>query len=170
MGEFLIGHPPCQRERACELDLGGGGRPEQQVGGGGLADEQRVNPAPRFVEQPLFEQSVGQLAEPVLDDVLAGLLLQAADRGDRVATDYWVLFHFGSRSVLDTTDLVMLLIWSLVGSPDRAIYAAAKTGLVGAPAHQHGVAGEEPVGLHLEAGDRMTHSFGPTTWAQRRTR
>jgi hypothetical protein len=30
--------------------------------------------------------------------------------------------------VLDTTDLVMLLIRSLVGSPDRAIHAAAKTG------------------------------------------
>src|SRR6266700_2924188 len=81
-----------------------------------------------------------------------------------------VLFHSGSRSVLDTTDLVMLLIRSLAGSPDRAIHAAAKTGQVGAPAPQHGVAGEEQVGLHLEAGDRMTHSFGSTTWAQRRTR
>jgi hypothetical protein len=26
----------------------------QQAGGGGLADEQRVNPEPRFVEEPLF--------------------------------------------------------------------------------------------------------------------
>lgn len=131
---FLLGHPPGLRERAGELDLGGGGRPEQQAGGGGLADEQRVAPEPQFVEQPLFEQSVGQLAEPVLGDVLAGLLLQAADRGDRVAADYCgvvplvVLFHSGSRSVLDTTDLVMLLIRSLTGSPDRAIHAAAKTG------------------------------------------
>jgi hypothetical protein len=46
--------------------------------GGGLADEQRVDPEPQFVEQPMFEQGVGQLAEPVLDDVLAGLLLHAA--------------------------------------------------------------------------------------------
>jgi hypothetical protein len=29
---FLIGNLPGQRERAGELDLGGGGRPEQQAG------------------------------------------------------------------------------------------------------------------------------------------
>src|SRR2546429_110571 len=77
-----------QRGRANELELGGDGRPEQQVGGGGLADEQRVYPEPQLVEQTALEQGVGQLSESVLHDVLARLLLQPADLRDRVAADY----------------------------------------------------------------------------------
>jgi hypothetical protein len=61
----------------------------------------------------MFEQGVGQLAEPVLDDVLAGCSFRRriAAIGSPLIT--MVLFHSGSRSVLDTTYLVMLLIRSL---------------------------------------------------------
>ena len=39
-----------------------------------------------------------------------------------------VLFHAGSRSVLETTYLAMALNRSLNGSPDRAIHAADMDG------------------------------------------
>jgi hypothetical protein len=44
-------------------------------------------PEPRLVEQAVLEQGVGKLAEPVLHDVLAGLLLQAADHVSRIVVD-----------------------------------------------------------------------------------
>src|SRR5216684_1453367 len=56
--------------------------------GGGAADEQRVDPQAQLVEQAVLEQGVRQLAEPVLHDVLAGLVLHAADLGNRVAADH----------------------------------------------------------------------------------
>ena len=77
------------------------------------AEEQRVDPEPQLVEQAVLEQGVGERPEPVLHDVLAGLLLQVADRptGRRPITV--VLCHSGSASVVETTYLAMVLIRSL---------------------------------------------------------
>ena len=57
-----------QCERVGELELSGGGRPEQQVSGAGLADEQRVNPQPQLVEQALLEHGAPMVAHPPICD------------------------------------------------------------------------------------------------------
>src|SRR6266700_6745017 len=62
-----------------------------------------------------------------------------------------VLFHSGSRSVLDTTYFGHAIDPVAVGVAGPG-YPRRGEDRVGAPAPQHGVAGEEQVGLHLEAG------------------
>src|SRR5260370_31909712 len=104
-------------EGAGQSQLGGGGRPEHQVGAGRLPDEQRMNPQPQLIKQAVHEQGVRQLAEPVLDHAQAGLFRQAAPLVVTPPLITVVAFRSGARSVLDTTTLVMLLIPSLDASP-----------------------------------------------------
>src|SRR5260370_11227723 len=132
-------------EGAGQFQLGGGGRPEHQVGAGRLPDEQRMNPQPQLIEQAVHEQGVRQLAEPVLDHAQAGLFRQAADLVITSPLITVVVFRSGSRSVLDTTNLVMLLIRSLYGSPDPAIHAAAKPAQVCPPISTASQAKSRPV-------------------------
>jgi len=69
-----------------------------------LIDEGRMH-------KPVLHHGVRELTEAVLHDVLAGLLLEPLDLGDRVAVDH--VFHSGAWSVDDTTYFGMLLMWSL---------------------------------------------------------
>jgi hypothetical protein len=64
-----------------ERSSGSTGRavPEEQVARVAAADEERVDPQSELVEQPMLDQRPREPAEPVLHDVLAGLLLETAD-------------------------------------------------------------------------------------------
>jgi hypothetical protein len=85
-----------------------------------------VHPQPQLVEQSVLQQQARQDPEAVLDDVLAGSLLDPRDLGGDVAVDDPGVVPLRILQLVDTTYLGIALMWSEMGSPERVGQTGAK--------------------------------------------